>query len=73
MSNEPKCNCPSFEHCDGSCAPYLGCAREQHEVTDAMVEAAIKAAWPDGEGIYDDAFDSIEAQMRAALEAALSA
>lgn len=41
-------------------------------VTDAMVAAAIEAAWPGPEIIYADGHDSAEAMMRAALEAALA-
>jgi hypothetical protein len=41
-------------------------------VTDAMVEAAIEAAWPGPEVIYSDEFPSAEAMMRAALEAAFA-
>jgi hypothetical protein len=40
--------------------------------TDEMVEAACEAAWPNGERVYDDAFENPEAMIRAALEAALS-
>ena len=71
VRDEP-CNCPTFEHCDGSCAPYLGTRAEETSVSDAMVKAAITAAWPDGECIYDESFETIEDQMRAALTAALA-
>ncbi|TPM89829.1 Lar family restriction alleviation protein [Mesorhizobium sp. B2-1-3A] len=39
----PQCNCPTFEHCDGSCAPYLGGASEpqtQIELVAWMVSSA---------------------------------
>lgn len=43
------------------------------KVTDAMIEAAVEAAWPGPEIVYDDNFGSAEAMMKAALEAALAA
>ena len=42
-------------------------------VTDSMVDTAVNAAWPGQEIVYADEFDSAEAMMRAALEAAMSA
>jgi hypothetical protein len=49
------------------------CAQSQTpRITEEMVRAAIEAAWPGPEIIYDDHFDCAEAMMRAALEAALT-
>ncbi len=41
-------------------------------VTNEMIDAAVEAAWPGPEIVYDDNFDGPKAMMRAALEAALS-
>jgi hypothetical protein len=41
-------------------------------ITDEMIAAAVDAAWPGDEIVYDDHFDSAEAMMWAALHAALS-
>lgn len=41
-------------------------------VTDAMVSAAVEAAWPGKEIVYADEFDGPASMMRAALEAALA-
>jgi hypothetical protein len=41
-------------------------------VTDNMIDAAIEAAWS-GDVVYSDDFESPEAMMRAALEAAMRA
>lgn len=40
-------------------------------VTHGMVTAAIEAAWLGSEIVYSDGYDSAEAMMRAALEAAI--
>jgi len=45
---------------------------QSSRVTEKMVQAAINAAWPGPEVVYDDNFDCVEDMMRAALEAALT-
>jgi hypothetical protein len=49
------------------CVGQPQCSR----ITEEMVHAAIEAAWPGPEVVYDDNFDCAEDMMRAALEAAL--
>jgi hypothetical protein len=49
-----------------------GAMPREPAVTEAMINAAVEAAWPGPEIVYDDNFGSAEAMMRAALEAALA-
>lgn len=69
----PGCGYDKLADACGAAAQPPAQVAQAGKVTDAMIEAAVEAAWPGPEIVYDDNFGSAEAMMKAALEAALAA